>query len=237
MMRKSTIPAHVAIIPDGNRRWARERGKRAYYGHSRGMAAFEKIATYSFDQGVKCLSIWGMSLDNLKKRSRLEVLGLMKVFKENFLRLAQSEEIHQRRVKINVLGRWDKYFPADVQQAINSARQVTSQYREGSLNILLVYNGTDEMIRAMQAILEKQERQKVRVTKELIKQNLFTWDLPPVDLVIRTGGEPHLSNGFMMWDTADAELYFTEKYWPAFGTDDYQAALRAFANRRRRRGK
>ena len=230
------IPSHVAIIPDGNRRWAKQRGQRAYYGHSRGVEAFEKLALYSFDQGVRCLSIWGMSRDNLKKRSRLEVLGLMRIFKDNFIKLAQSEEIKKREVKINVIGQWEKYFPLAVRKAINKAQTVTKDYRARNLNFLLVYNGTDEMVGAIQQIVEEGKDQGVKISKKLIKNHLLTRDLPPVDLVIRTGGEPHLSNGFMMWDTADAELFFTDKYWPAFGTGDYQQALDDYAGRRRRRG-
>ncbi|HBE90192.1 MAG: di-trans,poly-cis-decaprenylcistransferase [Candidatus Andersenbacteria bacterium RIFCSPHIGHO2_12_FULL_46_9] len=231
------IPTHVAIIPDGNRRWAKARGKRACFGHSRGVAAFEKIALYSFDQGVRCLSIWGMSLDNMQRRSVTEVMGLMKIFKKEFTRLAGSEEIHQREVQINVLGEWKRYFPRDVREAINKARKATRMYQKGKLNFLLVYNGTDEMIRAIQAIADAGKAQGVNVTANIIKQNLLTYDLSPVDLVIRTGGEPHLSNGFMMWDTADAELYFTDKYWPAFENEDYRRALNDYAGRRRRRGK
>jgi len=231
------IPTHVAIIPDGNRRWAKERGKRAYFGHSRGVAVFEKIALYSFDQGVRCLSIWGMSLDNMQRRSVTEVMGLMKVFKKEFTRLARSEEIHQREVQINVLGEWNRYFPRDVCEAINQARKATRMYEKGKLNFLLVYNGTDEIIRAIQAITDAGEGRGGKVTANLIKQNLLTRDLPLVDLVVRTGGEPHISNGFMMWDTADAELYFTDKYWPSFDNEDYQMALNDYASRRRRRGR
>lgn len=231
------IPTHVAIIPDGNRRWAKRQGRRAYYGHSRAVAAFERIALYSFDKGVKCLTIWGMSRDNMQRRSATEVMGLMKIFKNEFIRLAKSAEIHRREVKINVLGEWDKYFPREVRAAIDEARGATKAHQKGQLNFLLVYNGTDEMIRAIQAMVDERKGQEVKVTANMIKNNLLTRDLPPVDLVIRTGGEPHISNGFMMWDTADAELFFTDKYWPEFDNDDYQRALCDYAGRRRRRGK
>lgn len=231
------IPTHVAIIPDGNRRWAKRQGRRAYYGHSRGVAAFERIALYSFDQGVKCLTIWGMSRDNMQRRSATEVMGLMKIFKNEFIRLAKSAEIHRREVKINVLGEWNRYFPREVRAAVDEARSATKAYQKGQLNFLLVYNGTDEMMRAIQAMVDERKGQGVKVTANMIKNNLLTRDLPPVDLVIRTGGEPHVSNGFMMWDTADAELFFTDKYWPEFDNDDYQQALGDYASRRRRRGK
>lgn len=230
------VPKHVAIIPDGNRRWAKERGKKAYFGHSCGVAAFEQIAIYAFDQGVECLSIWGMSLDNLRRRSRTEVTGLMQIFAKEFARLAKSADIHSRRIKINVLGQWDRYFPRSVREAIGEAKRATGTYQKGQLNFLLVYNGTEEMLEAIQAIADQGRERAVKVTPRIIKENLLTRDLPPVDLVIRTGGEPHLSNGFMMWETADAELYFTDKLWPAFRTADVARALRDYASRRRRRG-
>lgn len=94
MAMKKMMPTHVVVIPDGNRRWAKEWGKSAYFGHSRGAAAFEKIAVYSFDQGVKCLSIWGMSRDNLEKRSRMEVLALMKIFKDNFVEFLRCRKVN-----------------------------------------------------------------------------------------------------------------------------------------------
>jgi undecaprenyl diphosphate synthase len=229
-------PRHVAIIPDGNRRWAAKQGKRAFFGHRRGVAAFEKIAIYSFDLGVRCLSVWGMSRDNLQKRSRTEVIGLMKIFKKEFTRLAVSKEIHKREVRINVLGQWDKYFLQGARKAIYKAVDATSEYSGGTLNFLLVYNGTAEMVGAIQAIADKAQERPLRVTKKMVKESLLTKDLPPVDLVIRTGGDPHFSNGFMMWDTADAELIFTDKYWPEFSEIDYLEALNMYAKRRRKRG-
>jgi undecaprenyl diphosphate synthase len=233
-----TIPRHVAIIPDGNRRWAKARGKDAYYGHKRGTALFEEIAWHGFDAGVECLSLWGMSVDNFKKRSKTEIAGLMRILRREFQRLLQSEDLHARRVKVNVFGRWEKIFPAVVKKPIREITELTGNYQSCLLNFLLAYNGTDEMIEAVQAILEQTRRGggPARVTGRAIKDNLYTKDLPPVDLLIRTGGEPHLSNGFMMWDVADAELYFTDKLWPDFDKNEFDEALKSYSLRRRRRG-
>ncbi|PIT97967.1 MAG: di-trans,poly-cis-decaprenylcistransferase [Candidatus Andersenbacteria bacterium CG10_big_fil_rev_8_21_14_0_10_54_11] len=229
-----TIPRHVAIIPDGNRRWAAQQGLSAFRGHEIGIAAFQEAARQAADRGVDHLSLWGMSLDNLTKRSPREVAGLLRIFRREFAQLAENAEIHERQTRINVFGRWREKLPAVVRREIEKALRVTENYDRHHLNFFLAYNGTDEMLEAVRAIVREAP---LRITAGTIKQHLFTRDLPPVDLIIRTGGEPHLSNGFMMWDAADAELYFTEKLWPEFTPETFDAALEDFTRRRRRRGK
>ena len=232
------MPKHVALIPDGNRRWARAQGRNAYYGHKIGISSFEEVAWHGFDAGVKYLSLWGMSVDNLNKRSRTEVAGLMSIFRGEFKRLVASEEIHARCIKINVFGRWEEEFPSAVKKSIQEAIEVTKEYQEHSLNFFLAYNGTDEMLLAVQGIAQEARdgTGPKKITHQVIKDNLYTKDLPPVDLVIRTAGEPHLSNGFMMWDVADAELYFSDRMWPEFNKREFNKALKSYGERRRRRG-
>src|SRR3989344_6483077 len=104
-------PRHVAIIPDGNRRWARAQGLTAFDGHQEGVRAFEKVAAHAADRGVEHLSLWGLSVDNLTKRSPREVAGLLRIFREEFAQLAQSKSIHEQQTKINVLGLWEEKFP------------------------------------------------------------------------------------------------------------------------------
>ncbi len=232
----SNAPRHVVLIPDGNRRWARQRGLSAIAGHDKGLAAFEDAARHAAERGIKYLSLWGMSLDNFTKRGRDEVAWLLNFFRREFNKLATDREIHERQTKISVLGRWHQCFPEPVVSAIREAQAATKNYNRHFLNFLLAYNGTDEMVQAVQAIVDS-KAESVRVTPELIKQHLFTRQLPPVDLLIRAGGEPHLSNGFMMWDTADAQLYFTSRYWPDFDREEFDRALADFAARRRRRGR
>lgn len=235
---EKNIPQHIAIIPDGNRRWARARGKNAYYGHKKGIDSFEEVTWQAFDAKVKHLSLWGMSLDNLTKRSKTEIAGLLAIFRTQFQRLAQSKKIHDRRIKINVFGKWEEKFPMVVKKPIQEAIMATKKYREHSLNFFLVYNGTEEMLQAVQAIAQQvSDTKKVaKITAKTIKNNLYTKDLPPVDLVIRTAGDPHLSNGFMMWDIADAELFFSDKLWPDFNKKEFNKALNNYNNRRRRHG-
>ncbi|MGH9858380.1 MAG: polyprenyl diphosphate synthase [Acidobacteriota bacterium] len=233
MREAVALPSHVAIIPDGNRRWASEKGNGAIEGHAKGAEVTRTIATYAADQGVRYLSIWGMSIDNLQKRSPQEIAGLLAIFRREFKSLATHEDIHTRQVKIHVLGEWEKRFPSPVRHAIREAMASTASYTSHHLVFFLAYNGTQEMVEAVQAIVRQAEH---TITPAVIKNNLYTKDLPPVDFLIRTGGDPHLSAGFMMWDMAEAELYFTEKLWPEFTAFDFQVALDDYSRRRRRKG-
>lgn len=227
------IPRHVAIIPDGNRRWAKERLLTAFKGHKKGIGAFERVARHAVKRGVEYLSLWGMSIDNFTKRSKEEVAWLQRIFRIEFDKLKKSGEIHERQTKIQVFGRWQELFSVSARKAIEEAIDATKDYDKNYLNFFLAYNGTDEMLQAVQAIVDEGSK---KITADAIKKHLFTRDLPPVDLVIRTAGESHLSAGFMMWDVADAQLYFTDKYWPDFDEREFNKALREYEKRERRRG-
>src|SRR3989344_7495215 len=221
------IPRHVTIVPDGNRRWAADKGLSAVEGHQQGAEATCEIAIAAADRGVKYLSIWGMSLDNFRKRSVGEVRGLLHIFENEFKKLAVSDDIHSRRVRVEVVGRWREKFPAGVQRAIEESRAATKDYSEHVLVFLLAYSGVDDRLTAMRSLVAA----GVEPTEEMIQEHLLTAQLPMVDLMIRTGGEPHLSAGYLMWQMADAQLYFTEDYWPAFGKPEFDAALETFAAR------
>ena len=227
-------PTHVAIIPDGNRRWARHKGISTVAGHQAGAEAFRTIALYAADRGVKHLSIWGLSLENAGKRSAREIAGLMRIFRNQFRSLTTSDDIHSRNVHINVIGRWREKLPALVRKEIEKSLEATKKYNHSFLNIFLAYNGTEEMLTAIQVLLKENVN---AVTPEILKRHLYTRDLPPVDLVIRTGGEPHFSAGFMMWDVADAELYFPKVFWPDFTPKEFDKALEFYNSRERRFGK
>lgn len=229
----SNIPRHAAIIPDGNRRWAKEHRLTAFKGHEKGIGAFERVARHAVKRGVEHLSLWGMSIDNFTRRSREEVAWLQRIFRIEFNKLKESEEIHERQTKIQVFGRWQELFSAPARQAFEEAIYATKDYDKNYLNFFLAYNGTDEMLQAVQAMVDEGVE---KVTADAIKKHLYTRDLPPVDLVIRTAGEPHLSAGFMMWDVADAQLYFTDKYWPDFDEEEFDKALEAYGKRKRRKG-
>jgi len=232
------IPNHVAIIPDGNRRWARKRGIKAWLGHREGVKAFEKILDKSRELKIPYFTFWGGSWDNLTKRSKIEINFLFKVYTEQFKRVADDKRIHQNKVKINVLGRWKEILPKETQEAIERAMEVTKSYNNFFLTFLLAYDGTDEMLDCVQKIAKISQDKKIKISKNLIKENLWTKDLPPVDLIIRTGCEsdPHNSAGFMMWDTIYSQLYFTQTLFPEFGPKEFEQIIEDYSKRERRLG-
>jgi undecaprenyl diphosphate synthase len=246
-----SIPEHVAIIPDGNRRWAKAKGLAAFDGHYRGFEAAREISRYAAERGVKYLSLWGMSIENFSKRSRLEVAGLLRIFEKMFRDILEDEDTFTKKVRVQVFGRWREKFPKKLVKTIEEVVEVTAKHDKSYLNLFLVYNGTDEMLGAIQGMVDKarpaptpgEESSSTpgevarRITPKILKQHLMTRDLPPVDLLIRTAGEPHLSAGFMMWDVADAELYFPEVFWPDFTPAEFDKALEFYAKRERRFGK
>lgn len=231
----NSIPGHVAIIPDGNRRWARGKGMKPWEGHEIGAKNFEILIKYSLKKGIKCLTIWGSSLDNLAKRPLEEKKELLEIYKRYFRRLLDGEEIHENEVQVNVIGRWEEQFPESLKSIIYEAIEKTKNYKKKILNFLLAYSGTDEMIQAVQNIQGKYEK-GAKITAEIIKENLMTKNIPAVDFLVRTGGEPHNSTGFMMWDLADAQYYFSQELFPDFGEEKYKEALDEYARRQRRFG-
>jgi len=228
-------PHHVAIIPDGNRRWAREHYLPSFSGHEKGVDALRDVLEVAYDLHIECFSVWGSSLANLIERNKKEVQSLEKIYQNYFRKLAKERRIHQEQIKVRVLGEWETTLGRAARHSIQLATRATERYNRLYLNFFIAYDGKVEMLAAVQRILEKaQEQNEFKITPELVKENLLTRDLPPVDLLIRTGGEPHLSAGFMMWEIGESQLFFSEKYWPDFTGDDLKEAIRDFQKRERR---
>ncbi len=235
-MSYNKIPTHVAIIPDGNRRWARRKGLKPWEGHEAGAKNTERLIQEACRQGIKYLSLWGSSLENLEKRPFREKRALLQIYKKYYQRLIKSEEIHKKEVKINIIGKWKKFFPSNLVKVLEKGIRETEKYKKHFLNLFLAYNGDDEMIEAIKKIV-RGGLSYDKITAKTIKENLMTKSLPPVDLLIRTGGEPHLSVGFMMWDIANAQMYFPEVYFPDFNEEEFRKAIEEYQKRERRHGK
>lgn len=238
-MEEKTNISHVALIPDGNRRWAKERGFLPWIGHQAGAKAFEKILNNWAEIEVPYITFWGGSVDNLIKRPKQEVDFLFKAYDERFKRILKDKRIHENKVKINVIGLWEEILPPETQRTIKRVIEETKNYDQHFLTFLLAYDGTSEMVSCCQRIAQLSKEKEIIVTKDLIKENLWTKDLPPVDLVMRTGckKDPHLSAGFMMWDTAYTQLYFTDTFFPEFTVEEFKEAINNYLNRKRRFGK
>ncbi|MDO8601231.1 MAG: polyprenyl diphosphate synthase [bacterium] len=234
------LPNHIAIIPDGNRRWAKKKKFQPWIGYQKGAESFEGVLERILELKIPYTTFWGGSWDNLTKRPKIEIKFLIASYKSQFERMIKDKRIHKNQVRINALGRWREILPKTTQQAIEGAIEVTKNYNQNFFTFFLAYDGTDEMIDCIKKIVKQNNpHQKTEINYKTIKENLWTKNLPPVDLVIRTGcqGDPHLSAGFMMWDTAYSQLYFTETLFPDFGPKDLDKALADYAKRQRRFGK
>jgi len=233
------IPNHVALIPDGNRRWARKQGLQPWIGHRVGVKAFEKVLEKALELKITHITFWGGSWDNLTKRPKIEVNFLFKVYADQFKRLAKDKRTHQNKVKIDVLGRWKEILPKETQEAIEEAKEITKDYNKYFLTFLIAYDGRDEMINCIQKIVESSKNKAIKINDKAIKENLWTKDLPPVDLVIRTGCEddPHLSAGFMIWDISYSQLYFTKTFLPVFSPKEFEEIIKDYSERERRLGR
>ena len=236
MPELKNIPNHVAIIPDGNRRWSKKKGLQPWEGHEEGAKNLEKVLLSLLDLGVKHVTFWGSSMDNLQKRPWREKRALLDIYRRYFAKLVDSKDIHGNEVKINVIGRWEEQFPAALKKIIHKCTERTEKYKKHFLNFLLAYSGDDEMVQATNSLLAKCKGRVKRITARMIKDHLMTRDLPPVDLLIRTGGEPHNSAGFMMWDVSNAQLYFSEVLWPDFDEKKIREAILDYERRGRRFG-
>lgn len=233
MAKTINLPKHVALIPDGNRRWAKKRNLKPWMGHWHGLKNLEDILKWSVNHGILYTSFWGASIDNVLKRDKKEVDFLMKIFESEFKKLAKSKLIKDKQVKINVIGEWKKYFPEKTVLAIKQCIEATKNNDKIFANFFLAYSGTKEIIDCAKNITDKKIK---NITRDTIKQNLLTKDLPPVDLLIRTGGEPHNSDGFMMWDTANSQCIFLKKCWPDFNEKDLEKCIKEYSKRERRMG-
>lgn len=235
----ANLPKHLAIIPDGNRRWAKKRGLNPWKGHYEGVKAFERVIRAADKLNLYCFSFWAASIDNILKRQKQEVVVLLEIFKKNFEQLLKNKKIHEEEVRVNIFGRWPEHFPARVKKPMEEIIAATKGYDRRFLNFFIMYDGIDEMTEAIKRIAADCKKDlAVKITSELIKSYLYTKDLLPVDLVIRTGVEndPHNSAGFMMWDTAYSQLYFTKTLWPDFEEKEFRKAVKDYAGRERRRG-
>lgn len=228
------VPHHIAIIPDGNRRWARAKGLLPYEGHREGAKRVHEIAEIAFEHGVKYVTVWGASVDNLKKRSKTEVSFLIKLFEKELKNILNSETLRKNEIRMRVVGKGKEIAKSKIlSKLIDDAENDTAHFKKGNLTILFGYDGREEMIEAFQKGIKSHTS---KFNYESIKELLWTKDLPPVDFVIRTGGEPHWSSGFMMWHTTDSQFYFTEVFWPAFGKKEFEKALHEFVKRGHRLG-
>ena len=225
------LPTHVAIIMDGNGRWARSRGKPRSEGHRAGTDNIRRIIEAFAQRGIRYLTLFAFSTENWERPDD-EVQGLLEMLREVIGR--EVELLHEQGVRIKHLGRLDRLAP-QLQQAISESIDLTRDNTGLTLSVAFDYGGRAEILEAVRAIIADGIPTE-RVTEEVFRRYLHTTELPDPDLIIRTAGEMRLSN-FLLWQSAYAEYYATTAYWPDFDEGEVARALGAYSRRQRRFGK
>ena len=225
------IPKHIAIIMDGNRRWARKRNLTVTEGHKAGADNLVKVVEHCEKLGIKHLTVYALSTENWRKRAKSEVRGifnlLIKIVRE------KRQEYQKKGIKFFVLGNFQA-FPFRVRQAVEEMLKIVKKHERMKFNVALNYGGRDELVKAIKKMM-KDGVKPSKVNEELVSRYLYTHGQPDPDLTIRTGGEVRLSN-FLLWQVSYSELYFTDTLWPDFGPKELEKAIFDYQRRERRFG-
>jgi len=232
---KNNIPNHVAIIMDGNGRWAKKNGKERTFGHKSSLGAVRSSIETCRKLGIQHLTLYAFSTENWN-RPKLEVNVLMTLLSSAIK--DEINELHKNGIRLNVIGDLSK-LPRKAYNDLEKAMDKTKDNTSCVLTLALSYGSKEELLHAMQTIAKKYKDGEISdddFNEELVHQNLYTHDLPMVDLMIRTSGETRISN-FLLWQIAYAELYFTEVLWPDFNEEEFYKAVLNYQNRERRFGK
>ena len=225
------VPRHVAIIMDGNGRWAAQRGLPRVAGHERGTDNIRRITHAAGELGIKCLTLWAFSTENWRRPAE-EIAGIMRILGETIER--ETEELHRQGAQLRHIGSLDGLAP-ELRQAVLDAIDLTRENDRLILTLAFNYGGRQELVSAVRSLVAAGVAPE-EIDEPTIGRYLYTRDLPDPDLIIRTSGEHRMSN-FLLWQAAYAELFFTPVLWPDFGPDDLRAAVADFARRERRFGR
>ena len=231
-------PEHIAIILDGNRRWASGLSLNPWVGHHYGAEKTEDLLDWCMDLGVKSITLYAFSTENFTRSSQ-EVDGILRIVEEKLSELLKAERIHKNKVRVKVIGRSD-LLPESLQEMIEQVEEATKNYGKHFLNLALAYGGRAEIVDAARKIAQKVRSGRLEsdeIDEDVFERHLYTSHMPQQDpdLIVRTSGEERLS-GFLLWQSAYSELCFLDVYWPAFRKIDLLRAIRTYQMRKRRFG-
>jgi undecaprenyl diphosphate synthase len=235
MDKVEKIPTHIAIIMDGNGRWAKAQGKERYEGHIEGVASVKSCIKSARKYGVRYLTLYAFSTENWG-RPQAEVDALMQLFCQSVVK--ETPELIEQGVQVRFIGRRDR-FSEEVRKHLLHIEESTAEGDKVTLVLAFDYSSRDELVRASRKVAEKVERGELKaeeIDDKIISAHLDTADMPDPDLIIRTSGECRLSN-FMLWQASYAEMYFPQTMWPDFREEAFVKALEVYAERDRRYGK
>ena len=236
LVRAEPVPKHLAIIMDGNRRFAGERGIGVQDGHQAGRDTLEELLNWCLDFKIRILTVYALSTENFSRPTE-EIEGLMDLFDRALRDIATDERVHRHQIRVRVIGNRTA-LPPRVQEAIDIAEKATQSYNAYQYNVALAYGGRDEIVHAIRALAREVRDEGLdpdAIDSDAVARHLYTKDLPDPDLIFRTSGEERISN-FLLWQSAYSELYFSDVMWPGLTRLDFLRAIRAFQLRRRRYG-
>lgn len=228
----SYIPSHIAIICDGNRRWAKRRNLPDVKGHEAGADNLEEVVEAAEKLGIKTLTVWVLSTENLKERAKRELIGLFNLMRTGYHK--KLKKMMQKGVSVTILGELEG-LPSTIRAIIDQVKKTYIKNESIKLNIALNYGGKKELVSAIKGIVKKGIDVK-KINEEVIEKHLYTNGQPDPELVIRTGGRIRLSN-FLLWQTAYSELYFTRTLWPDFNAKELKKAILWYKQQKRNFGK
>ena len=235
-IRKGPVPNHLAVIMDGNRRYAESLGLHPNEGHVVGKSTLENLSDWCRNLNIRYLTVYAFSLENFGREEE-ELEALMDLFEESFRSAGEDPRVHENKVRVRALGHRE-LLPDRVVEAIEYAESRTKDYKEYNYSLAVAYGGRQEIVRSMKKIGEKIESGEIdsnQINADLISDNLYTSGLPDPDLILRTSGEERVSN-FLLWQLAYSEIYFVKKLWPDFLPKDYNKILNNFKNLKRNFG-
>ena len=229
---------HIAIIMDGNRRWATQKEQNPWLGHKKGADIVENLLDWCEQLGVKFVTLYTFSTENFKRKPE-EIQEIMKIAEEKFQKLLTDERIHRNKVHVRVIGQVN-LLPKSLQKLISEVEKATANYDNQFLNFAFAYGGRAEILNATKTIAQKVKLDEIKIeeiNEQTFEKYLYTAHMPKQepDLIIRTSGEERLS-GFLLWQSAYSELAFLDIYWPDFRLIDLLRAIRTFQIRKRRFG-
>ncbi len=236
-IKKGPKPHHIGVILDGNRRYARKKGLDEKEGHFFGAEKVEELLIWCLRFGIKIITLYVFSTENFN-RTPEEVEKIMQLLVKKLNKINKDPMIVNNRVKVKIIGRRDT-LSEKIIKLVEDIEEKTKDYDQHILNVALSYGGRAEIVDAVRKIATKVRENEIKITEineETINDHLYTEGIPDPDLIIRTSGEERLS-GFLLWQSAYSELYFTDIYWPAFRKIDLWRAIRVYQQRERRYGK
>lgn len=231
------FPKHVAIIPDGNRRWAKREGYEVYDGHFFGYNKIKEVLEWLWNLNIEKVTIYAMSKENCMKRPKEEKMRLFSLIERGLREISDMRKLHTEKVKVMVIGRLDM-APENVFNLAQNVMKATKDYGPKTLTIAVCYGGRDEIVEAAKKMTLDVTEGKLsidEINEGIFNRYLFTYGIEDPDLIIRTSGEERISN-FLLWQSAYSELYFVDSYWPEFRRIDLYRAIRSFQKRKRNFG-